>query len=87
MEIVYHENFRRNFKKRVSGNRKRVEKFQKRLELLLENPSSPQLKNHKLIGSKKEYSAFSVSGDVRVVYKMEGNTLFLYDIGTHNQVY
>ena len=87
MEIVYHTNFRRNFKKRIAPNSTLTEKFQKRLEILLENPNSPQLKNHRLIGSKNKYSAFSVSGNVRVVYRIENDTLFLYDIGTHNQVY
>ena len=87
MEIIYHENFRKNFKKRVSPNKKLVTRFQERLELLIDNPDNPQLKNHKLIGTKKELNAFSVTGDIRVVYKIENSKLLLYDIGTRNQVY
>ncbi|MDO8609629.1 MAG: type II toxin-antitoxin system mRNA interferase toxin, RelE/StbE family [bacterium] len=48
---------------------------------------NPLLKDHKLIGSLNGLRAFSITGDVRVVYRIEGDILELYDIGSHNQVY
>lgn len=45
------------------------------------------LHNHKLAGDKSGFWAFSITGDVRVVYLKEGDDVLLYDIGSHNQVY
>lgn len=87
MEIKYHKRFLKNFKKRIVSNPKLIEQFEERLEKFKENPNNPILKNHKLAGKMEEYRAFSVSGDLRVVYKDIGDEIWLYDIGTHNQVY
>ncbi len=87
MKIKYHKVFKKHFKKRVATNPKLVKKFQKRLELLISDPQNPILKDHRLIGSLKEYRSFAVTGDVRVVYKIKRNVIYLYDIGSHNQVY
>lgn len=38
MEILYHKNFLKNYRKRVLPNKKLDDKFKKRLKLLLENP-------------------------------------------------
>ena len=45
------------------------------------------LSNKPLTGQKRALRAFGITGDIRVVYRIEGNTIYLYDIGTHNQVY
>ncbi|MBU1129795.1 type II toxin-antitoxin system mRNA interferase toxin, RelE/StbE family, partial [Patescibacteria group bacterium] len=60
----------------------------KRLKIFLKNPSHPLIKDHKLIGSKSNLRSFSVTGDIRLIYKkISNNTIVLMDIGTHNQVY
>jgi addiction module RelE/StbE family toxin len=87
MRIAYHRHFLKNFKKRILPYPKLVAKFEERLRLRLDDPSSPVLWDHQLAGSKSEYRSFSITGNIRVVYKIEGNILKLYDIGTHNQVY
>lgn len=61
--------------------------FQVRLALFIENPNDPVLKDHKLTGKRSTYRAFSMTGDIRVVYRIVDNELWLYDVGTHNQVY
>ena len=43
--------------------------------------------DHKLIGSLEGFRSFSITGDIRVVYRKDGAEIELYDIGTHNQVY
>lgn len=53
----------------------------------MKDPSNPLLEDHRLTGDKKEYRAFSITGDYRVVYKKFDDTVVLYDVGTHNQVY
>ena len=87
MKIAYHRQFLKHYQKRILPNPALVTKFNSRLSLLLANPTNPLLKLHKLQGSKSSYQAFSITGDFRVIFKIVGETLRLYDIGTHNQVY
>jgi len=87
MRIKYHKDFAKNYKKRISNNPKLVFQFQKQLNKFIQNSKDPDLRDHKLVGEKNQFRAFSVGGDIRVVYKMISNEIWLYDIGSHNQVY
>lgn len=87
MRIVYHKVFEKHFKERIAPNRKLQERFYQRLSLLIENPQDPILRRHRLKGKDKFYWSFSVTGDIRVIYRIEEDSLFLYDIGSHVQVY
>lgn len=87
MHLNYTQNFLKNYKKRIAKNKSIDKQFQERLQLFLTNQHNPLLKTHKLIGAKKNLHAFSVTGDIRVIYYQHGDTIFLIDIGTHNQVY
>lgn len=87
MKIVYHKDFLRHFKKRIAPNKKLRDKFYRRLSLLVKEPGNPILKKHQLKGEKRHYWSFSVTGDIRVIYRTEGETIFLYDIDNHPQVY
>ena len=87
MQIKYHRQFSKNFSKRIASKSKLVAQFQSRLDLFIENPNDLVLKDHKLTGKLSNYRAFSITGDIRVVYKIVNNDLWLFDIGTHNQVY
>lgn len=87
MRIKYHKEFVKNYRKRITANPKLVTQFKKRLESFTKNPNDPTLKDHKLVGKRQSFRAFSVTGDIRVVYKITGNEIWLYDIGSHNQVY
>lgn len=87
MKLLRHKNFRKNFKKRISHNKKLVKKFEERVSIFIKDPGNPLLKDHQLTGELKDYRAFWVGGDIRVVYKVKGDDLELYDIGSHNQVY
>lgn len=87
MPVKYHKNFIKNFKKRFGNNVKIKNKFKDRLELFLRNPNHPLLRNHLLVGDKIALKSFSISGDIRVVYKEVNGSIIFLDIGTHNQVY
>jgi len=86
MRIEYHKNFLKNYKKRITNPILKA-RFTERVKLFLSDPQSPLLCNHKLVGNKKNYWSFSITGDIRIVYRLENNCIMLYDIGTHNQVY
>jgi addiction module RelE/StbE family toxin len=87
MKVLYHNDFEKSLKKRILSNFQLYQKFKSRLSLKLSEPSNPILKDHKLGGKKSSFRAFSVTGDIRVIYKLEGEIITLYDVGTHNQVY
>ena len=81
--FVYHEAF--------NPNKDEIEEFKKRyedrLKLFMSNRRSPILKDHALVGMKLKLRAFSITGDIRVVYTIVDDSVFFLDIGTHNQVY
>lgn len=87
MKLIYHKNFKKHYKARIEPHYLLEKKFISRLKLFIKNPKNPLLKDHKLTGKKSEYRSFSITGDIRVVYKQLKNEIWLYDIGSHNQVY
>lgn len=87
MKIRYHKDFVKHYKKRIVPYPKLVKQFEQQLATFLKEPTTPSLRDHKLIGKRKHFRAFSVTGDIRVVYTSSDNELWLYDIGSHNQVY
>jgi addiction module RelE/StbE family toxin len=89
MKIEYHKVFIKHYQQRILPYPSIDKKFQLRIKLLiksLHNPD-PVLRVHRLKGLQKMYYSFSVTGDIRVIYRVEGDVIRLYDIGSHNQVY
>lgn len=87
MNINYHKNFLKSYKKRILPSPSLDKKFKERLKLFIEDKSNSILKDHALKGRKSEYRAFSITGDIRAVYEKVNGGILLHDIGTHNQVY
>lgn len=83
MKIEFHQNFIKDFKRRYSSHPKIKRKFFQRVALFEKDPSHPLLKDHALSGKKLGLRAFSVTGDIRVVYFVKNNTAFFLDIETH----
>lgn len=87
MKIQYHREFLKNYKKRIAPYPKLEKQFKNQLEKFIKDPREASLKDHRLVGKKKDFRAFSISGDIRVVYLVSDDCIWLYDIGSHNQVY
>ncbi len=88
MKIRFHRQFKKSYKKRIASNAKLVARFKERLALFVENSASPELRVHNLVGEKIHLQAFSITGDIRVVYHQEAEDVVLFlDVGIHNQVY
>jgi mRNA interferase YafQ len=51
------------------------------------DPKDPLLRTHKLRGELKDYWAFSIDEDLRVVFRWEGDEAFLVNLGSHDEVY
>jgi len=79
--------FIKHYRKRIRPHKNLRTKFESRLILFQRNKSNPLLKDHQLRGTQKDKRSFSITGDVRVVYKEYKNYYLLLDVGTHNQVY
>jgi addiction module RelE/StbE family toxin len=85
MEITYSKYFQKKYKKLSVKDQKQ---FSIKLQKFIENPQNPILKVHNLKGKLKGLSAFSIKGDLRLIYEIKSEKLLnLVDIGTHNQVY
>lgn len=84
MEVKFNLSFRKRYKKL---NAKIKKAFHRRLQLFIQDSRQPLLRNHPLAGKLQGYRAFSITGDIRVVYYIFENTAYFVDIGTHNQVY
>lgn len=87
MTLRRHRQFIRHYKKRILSYPEIDKKFEERLNLFIQDAKHPLLKDHKLSGRLEGLRAFSITGDIRVVYRLIGQSIELYDIGSHNQVY
>ena len=87
MRILFHKNYLKHYKKRIQPNKNLDKRLESRIELFMNDPNNPILGDHRLTGDKKQYRAFSITGDYRVVYKKFDDTVIFYDVGTHPQVY
>lgn len=87
MIIDYHRRFLKHFKLRIISHPSVDRQYEKRVQQFLKDRTHPIFADHALHGDMEGFRSFSVNGDIRVIYRVIGNTLLFYDIGTHNQVY
>ena len=85
--IIRHRKFEKNFQNRISPNPKLKKQFQARLRLFMEGVRDYPLDDHALVGTMKGLRAFSIGGDLRVVYREADKYYEFLDVGSHNQVY
>ena len=85
MTIRYLPKFKKQYKKLPS---KMQVQFDERVQLFAVDPTLPMLKVHPLNGKYKGYWSLSVSGDIRALYIMDGDTIVIFAlIGSHSQLY
>jgi len=85
LKADYHKQFLKDYRRLPKSIRPQ---FKKRLKLFLENPKNPVLRDHALSGLLKGRRAFSVTGDLRIVYRfVTPDFVVLLRLGTHNQIY
>lgn len=87
MNIRVHSHFKRSYRKRIAFQKHLSIQVKNRIDQFHLNPKSPLLSDHALTGNLKGFRAFSIGGDMRIVYFIEDDVVWLYDIGSHNQVY
>lgn len=79
--------FQKRLKQRYGHQPKTIERLARHLELFGQGIRKEPINDHPLTGKLKGLRAFSVGGDVRVVYQETEDHYLLLDIGSHNQVY
>lgn len=57
------------------------------LRRFAKDPRDPTLRIHRLKGELAAYWAFSVEEDLRVLFRWEGDSAFLVNLGSHDEVY
>ena len=87
MKAHFHTSFQKFFVKRIQPQKRLARKFDERFKLFTMNPQNPLLNDHPLKGEKESMRAFSITGDIRIIYYIDHETAYFVDIGTHNQVY
>lgn len=87
MKTHYLARFKKSYAKRIANDKTLKKRFEERYFLFTNNPRNPTLKDHELKGAMTGLRSFSITGDIRVIYFIEDETAFFFDIGTHNQVY
>jgi addiction module RelE/StbE family toxin len=86
MKIIYKKKFEKRLTKLPP---KLKQKTLHTIEKFIKNPHDPTLRNHALKGALYGVRAFSVTGDIRVIFKPYDNyvVVVMLDVGIHNQVY
>lgn len=88
MQIEFSAQFGKTFRKLVSKRPEAAIIVMEKVLLFADNPRHPSLALHKLKGELKNYWAFSVEYDLRIVLEFinPDKVLFIV-IGTHDEVY
>lgn len=88
MKVKFYPGFKKSYNSRIANNKKLVLQTEERIEFFKFNPRDSILKDHGLTGAKRKLRAFSVTGDIRIVYlPVSKDEVIFIDIGSHNQVY
>jgi addiction module RelE/StbE family toxin len=75
-------------KQYVKLNDKVQTAFKSRLAMFKSNPFDIRLRNHALKGKYLGYRSIDVTGDVRALYTIKGDTVIIFGfIGSHSQLY
>jgi len=85
MNIRYLPKFKKQYKKLPP---KLQSQFDERVQLFAVDPTLPKLKVHPLKGKYAGYWSMSVSGDIRALYIMDGDTIVIFALtGSRSQLY
>jgi addiction module RelE/StbE family toxin len=79
--------FEKHFKQRIGPNEKLRSQFKERLTLFVAGELGYPLHDHAMTGKLAGKRAFSVAGNIRVIYVELEDAIVFLDVGSHNQVY
>ncbi len=92
-ELVWGPSFKHAFKRAVKKSPKLRDSIHRTLRLLAADPFAPSLATHKLKGKLEGSWACSAGYDLRIILEFvkehdeAPDSIFLIEIGTHDEVY
>jgi len=87
MDIRLDEKPRKELKIIDKKNPKLARQIQKQLKLFKENPRHKSLRVHKLSGELKNMWSISITKAIKMIYLLDGNEAYFFDLGTHDEIY
>jgi len=86
MKVQYSKRFEKSFKKCSARLQKKITQ---KIEIFIDDPYNQRLRNHPLRGVLKGIRAFSVTGDIRIIFEeIDDYILVIFlDVGKHAQIY
>jgi addiction module RelE/StbE family toxin len=84
VQITRSARFKKAWKKLPKNIREKAENV---ILMLVSGELSPAQHDHQLHGVYQHYRSINVTPDWRIVYRKETDTLHLFAIGTHAQLY
>lgn len=85
--VEFSKPFQKRIKQRFAHQPKIISQFHQRLAMFESDVRDELLNDHALTKHMKGLHSFSISGDIRVIYRETETAYELLDIGTHNQIY
>lgn len=85
--IKYSRKFKKAFSARIQSKKKLRKQFVERVDLFNQGHRDQPINDHALAGKMKGLRSFSVSGDIRIIYRETAEFYEFLDVGSHAQVY
>ncbi len=88
IKVAYSPAFARAYKKQIKNQLSIQQLFNEKIVLFLQDPYHPQLRTHKLKGNLKDFYAFSIDYNLRVLFYFASDDEVIFEnIGSHGEVY
>lgn len=84
MKIKIHKDFEKQYKRLRESEKK---KFKERRDLFLQDQFNPILNNHSLQGKYLGYRSINITGDLRVIFKINSDIATFIAIDSHSNLY
>ena len=85
MKLASSSHFDKKLGRKIKGNEILKKKVSVKLKLLTADLGNPVLKTHKLKGKRSEEYAITVEGNLRIVFQIVEDTIFLTDVINHDE--
>lgn len=77
----------KKLRKIIVHNKQLAKQIEKQLLLFQQNHLHPSLRVHKLTGNQKNIWSISIDNKIRMMFFLDEESAYFFDIGTHDQVY
>ena len=84
MSVQFTKKFQKQYKKAPVEI---TDKFNKRLQIFIDDEFDSLLNNHALTGVYSGYRSINITGDWRAIYRKSGDLAIFEALGTHSQLY